>query len=81
VFYSSHADEGRTIDRNKNNVLKIKVQQSQYRPVTGLDGSRSSRFQDFKTIDTRRSLYPQEIFLVLSSVRAGVDCRIIVRPE
>jgi hypothetical protein len=37
VFYSLHEDESRTIDRNKNNILKIKVQQSQYRPITGLD--------------------------------------------
>jgi hypothetical protein len=81
VFYSSHAYEGRNIDSNKNNVLKIKVQLSQYMTETGLDGSRSSRFPDSKRVDTKRSLYPQEIFLVFLSVRAGVDLRIIVRPE
>ena len=79
VFFSSHAEDGRAIDRNKNNVLKI--EQFQYRPITGLDGSRRSRFPVFKTIDTRRSLYPQEIFLVLLSVRVGFDVTIIVRPE
>ena len=52
VLYSSHAEHGRAIDRNKNNVLKIKVQQTQYRPITGLEGSRRSRLSDFKTIDT-----------------------------
>jgi hypothetical protein len=62
-------------------VLKIKVHQSQYRPITGLEGFRRSRFPDFKTIGTRRSFYLQKIFLVLLSVRAGVDIRIIVQPE
>jgi len=60
AFYSSHAEEGRTIDRNKNDVLKIKVHQSQYRPITDLDGSRMSRFPDCKTVGTRRSLYPRK---------------------
>jgi len=81
VFYSSHAEDGRAIDRNKNNVIKIKIEQSQYRPITGLEGSRNSRFPDFKTIGTRRSLYPQEILLVLLSVRVGFDLRIIAPPE
>jgi len=81
AFYSSHAEEGRTIDRNKNDVLKIKVHQSQYRPITDLDGSRMSRFPDCKTVRTRRSLYPQEIFLAHLSVTAGVDLSITVRPE
>jgi hypothetical protein len=46
VFYASHSEEGRTIDSNKNNALKIKAQQSQHRPITGQEGYRISRLEN-----------------------------------
>jgi len=65
----------------------VEVKQSHYRPGQALKGSRRMRFPDFKTIGTWRWLgcqpyasavfTPQEIFLVLISVRGWV----IVRPE
>jgi len=65
--------------------LPQKVKQSHYRAWTGPEGS---RFQDNRhmkvvglpALHTGR-LYPQEVFLVLISVRRSVDSGAIERPE
>ena len=69
----------------------VKVKQSRYRPEqAGPKGSRKLRFPDFVTMaqDGGRlsalrtgRLYPQEMLLVLISVRGWVDPSAIVRSE
>ena len=66
---------------------KKKVKQSHYRP-RGFQEVEAPRFQDSRHMKVVRlsalrtgCFYPQEIFLVLISVRGGVDPRATVRPE
>ena len=70
--------------------IYIKVKQSRYRPGQAQSVLRKLSFPDFMTtaqdggrlsaLHTGR-LYPQEILLVIISVRGGFDPRAIVRPE
>ena len=70
--------------------IKLMVKQSHYRPGRpwGFQEVEAPIFQDSQHMKVVRlsalrtsRLYPQEIFLVLISVRGWVDPRAIVRPE
>ena len=72
----------------KDMSLDVKVKQSHYRPGVAQRVLTKLRFPDFVTTAqdggkavslTHRPLLPQEIFLVLISVRCWVDPRAIVR--
>ena len=71
-------------------VVKVKVKQSRYRAWTGPEGSRKLRSPDFVTTAQdggkvsalcAARFYPQEILLLLISVRDWFDPRAIVRSE
>ena len=77
-------------NQRQTQFMKVKVKQSHYRPDRswGFQEVDASRFQDNRHMKAVRlsalrtsRLYPQEIFLVLISVRGWVNPRAIVRPE
>jgi hypothetical protein len=78
------------LSRIKHNKVKVKVEQSHYRPGQALSFpgswdsqiSRQSAHKGNKFVSpTHRPPLPKEIILVLISVRGWVNPRAIVRPE
>ena len=73
-----------------NIATKVKVKISRYRPgqawsfqeveVSGFQDNQRMKVVNLSALSTGR-LYPQEIFLVLISVRGWINPRAIVRPE